>query len=478
MLFLLFLFVLSLRLYFVFQTENFSSDDAYFHLRHINSLLEEKKFLYYDSLSYGGREVLYPPLFHLIFALLTFGNIFLLKVIPEILLSSLVFVVYFICKEISNRKSVSLICAFMSALVPIFLIGTVNQISAYSLVLPILFLMFYCLTKLDKKFYLILFLILSFLLPLIHPSAFLFIFTMLLYFILSWAEKININNLTKEVMLFSIFLTFLMEFIIYRPAFLNYGLNTIFYNIPSNIFSSIFLNFNFFSLISFIGILVLILGFSGFYYALSKKNNHTGLIFSSFLLGILILLLFKLIPFFIGIMFLSLGLVVLSSFTILNIINYIEQTRLFNYKSWIIMVFLIVVLIFSLVPAYDSLQNSNYVVDAQIHDLTWIKENTPEGSVVLGLMQEGNLIATIAKRKNVLDSDFLLAPDSFKRVEDTNLIYSTSSEAIALKLLEKYNIKYIYFSDTTAKIYEDGLKYVDDINCFKKVRGRIYEVVC
>src|SRR3989344_3477221 len=47
LLLLIFIFVLAFRLYFVFQSKNFSSDEAYFHLRHINYILENNKILFY-----------------------------------------------------------------------------------------------------------------------------------------------------------------------------------------------------------------------------------------------------------------------------------------------------------------------------------------------------------------------------------------------------------------------------------------------
>src|SRR3989344_5680073 len=91
---LIFILVFAFRLYFVFQSNNFSSDEAYFHLRHVNSILSEGKILFYDELSYGGRFVLYPPLFHMLLAYLTFGNLLLLKILPALFASLMVFVAY------------------------------------------------------------------------------------------------------------------------------------------------------------------------------------------------------------------------------------------------------------------------------------------------------------------------------------------------------------------------------------------------
>ena len=94
--FLIFALTLALRLYLVLSAPNLSDENAYFHLRHINNIIEDKKIIYYDFLSYGGRYVLQPPLFHIIMALLSFGNIFLLKILPELFFSLLVVLVYLI----------------------------------------------------------------------------------------------------------------------------------------------------------------------------------------------------------------------------------------------------------------------------------------------------------------------------------------------------------------------------------------------
>jgi len=475
----LFLTVLTFRLYFVFQTNNFSSDEAYFHLRHINHLIENKSFLSYDPLSYGGRFIVYPPFFHLLMAFLSFGNIFLLKIFPEIFLSSMVFIVYIICKDITKRNEVALICSFMSAFIPIFLMETINKLSVYSLVLPIMFLMIYSLMKIENKFFLYLFLVLSFLLPLTHPSAFLFVFAMVLFLIFGWVEDFKISGIRREAIFFSIFLIFLIEFIIYRKAFLEYGFNIIWQNIPSEIFNSVFRNFSIFNIIISGGILVLLFGFLGLYYCFQDRENKLGLVFSFLVLGIFLLLLLKMIPFNIGLVFLSLSLVVLSSFFILRLLDYVEQTRLFKLKKIILISLFVFIFLVSVIPSYDSLQDFNYIFDQKIHDLNWIRENTNKNSVVLGSLKEGNIIAAIAKRKNVVDTNFLLAPHPLERIKDVESIYNLNSEAIALKLLNKYNVDIIYLSDNTQTLYNVGeMDYLTNKDCFKKLRGRIYEVKC
>ena len=125
---LIILFVLAFRLFFVFQTDNYSSDESYFHLRYINHILEEKNPLFYDDLSYGGRPVVYPPLFHYILALLSFVP-FAFKILPAIFISSLIIIAYLISKEIYANKTINLLIALLAGFIPVILSQTLNQIS-------------------------------------------------------------------------------------------------------------------------------------------------------------------------------------------------------------------------------------------------------------------------------------------------------------------------------------------------------------
>src|SRR3989344_2619308 len=138
---ILFLFVFGFRLYYTFQYDNFNTDEAYFHLRRIDYFLENQKLLYFDELSYGGRLIFYPPLFHIIMALISFGSIFILKLIPELLFSSLVFIIYKIAKEISGSEYSAIFAAAISSFIPILFTETLNNLSVYSFVIPLLFLM-------------------------------------------------------------------------------------------------------------------------------------------------------------------------------------------------------------------------------------------------------------------------------------------------------------------------------------------------
>src|SRR3989344_1794725 len=475
----IFIFVLAFRLYFVFQSKNFSSDEAYFHLRHINYILENNKILFYDDLSYGGRYVLYPPLFHILFAYITLGSMLLLKIFPAVFASLLVFAVYFIAKYITNDKKTALFTSLLVSFVPLYITETLNNLSPYSLVIPLIFFMLYCLSKIDNQLYLWMFILSSLLLPFLHATAILFLLTILIYLIISKSEGLELTKLKKEAMLFSVAVIILIELIIFKKAFLQYGLDIIWQNTPVNIFADEFKSLNVFGIIFGVGIVQLIFGLFGLYYGLHKLKKRLVYMTSSLILGIFVLLLLRLIPLSVGLMFLGISLAITSSLTIKFIFEYFEQTKLFNYEKYFTYMFLFLVLFLSIIPIYSIANKVSPVFDQTIADMEWINNNVREDATVLAPLQEGNLIISLAKRKNVADSEFLLAPNALKRSEDIKIMYTVGSEAIALGLMHKYNINVIYESDNLDKIYgKYNLAYLNNKECFNEIMWRIYEVRC
>lgn len=471
LLFFVFILTLGFRLYFTFQTGNFSSDDAYFHLRHIDSMVKGD-FIYYDELSYGGRYVIYPPLFHLILALLSFGNVFLLKLIPEILLSSVVFIVFLLSKEITGSDNASLICALFSGFIPLFLVETVNNLSVYSFAIPLILLAIYSFIKRKVKLFLVIIILLS----LIHLSSFLLILGLIFYIFLLIGENIKLKKLEKEFILLAIIVVLLFAFIIYKKAFLEYSVGIFSQGIPVNVASDYFKDINVFDLVFGVGLLPLLFGAYGVFVSMKGKKKSLYLL-NGFIFSIFLLLVFRLIEFYIGIMILGIFLSITSSVALVDLSRYFKRTRLENMKSLISISLIILVVILMVFPLVGLLNKKGFIHDQQIHDLNWIKENSAEWAVVLGLLNEGHLINSIAERRNVIDDNFLLANDPLKRLEDVGIIYGTGSEAISLDLLHEYNVNFIYFSDNAQKLY-NNLRYIDNEKCFKKVRGRVYEVVC
>ena len=477
LLILLFIFILGFRLYFVFQTNHFNNDEAYFHLRSINHILSEKTLFTYDNLSYGGRLVLYPPLFHILMGLLSFGSIFLLKLIPEIFISLTVFIVYFITKDMVGNSYTALFASLLSGFYPILFSETLNNLSVYTLVIPLILIMLYSLLNLEKKFYLWCFVVSSFLLPLIHPSAFIFIFTVFIYLFLLLGGALNPTKLKKEAIIFSFLLILLLEFAVYKKAFLQYGFDIMWQNIPSNILSDSFRKLAPLDLLIGVGFLPLVFGSFGIYLGIVKNKVKSAYMYAAFSIAVILLIVFRFLTISIGLMFLGFVLCIFSAYSLNLIYDYLNKLK-FNYvKNIFTVLLLILFLSTSFIPSFLAARESNNIANSKIKEVNWININTPEDAVILGNIDEGNLINVIGKRKNVLDDNFLLAPDPIQRSEDMKTIYTTVSEAIAVNLIKKYGITLIYLSDETKDTYSiDNLKYAENSNCFTPFREATYYV--
>ena len=171
----IFLLVLSTRLFFAFQTSTFSPD-AYGIIRQAEHIQHNFLPLFEDPLSYGGRTLIYPPLFSYIlgFFSLMFGITIVGKILPNIFAASLVFVVYLIAEEITSNRRAAMLAAFISGFIPIFFSRTLNDVSVYSLAIPIIFFVVYAFMKTShEKRYLPWFIISLLALRILHSSVFL-----------------------------------------------------------------------------------------------------------------------------------------------------------------------------------------------------------------------------------------------------------------------------------------------------------------
>ena len=477
LLILLFVLTLSVRLFFSFQSEYFANDEAYMHLRLIESIKENKNFLVYDPLSYSGRDVAKPQLFHSIMALFSFIPYYS-KIIPELFISFMPIIVYLIAAELTKDKTASLITAFMSSLIPIVFKVTLNQVSPYSLAIPVILLMVYSLVRINETKFLILFVILSFLLPWINPSSFLFMLSLLFYIIIITSESMELSGLKREAITFSFFTMFLLNLVIFRKVLLQYGASSINQNIPQKVFEYYFSNFSFSGSLFIIGVIPLALGIFGIYLGLhDKKSRDDIILLSSPIIAALVLLMLKMIDLDTGILFLGIFLCLTSVLSIKWILDYFSVTKLSaHYPIFVaVFVFLIVFVgVFSSLYYYE-----NEVEKYNIDDLMYIAENSDPNDVVLSAFNEGNIVSYFSKRKNFVDSDFLLAPNPVNRLNEAEIVYKTFSESKALEIMKRNHIKFILLSDNTKKTYYiDKILYIDDRSCFEHERESVYKIVC
>ena len=484
LIFIILIVNLSFRLFFVNSSEYLSSDFAYFHLRNLETIQSTGK-LEFDELSYGGRALIYPTFYYYFLAFFTFfwKASIVLKIIPEVLISLLPIIIFLIVKLIVKNPYISLFCSILASFIPIIVEKTLNQGSIYSITLPLIFLMFYSfLYTLRNKEKVYWFVILSFILPFVHPSVFVFVVSMIFYSILLISESMPFKGLKREMILFSSFILILIQFIIYNKAFNEYGINFISGNLPTGLVINNIYTFS--DVLTYIGVAPLIFGAIGIYLGMFRYRKNSVFLFTSVILSIISLLVLKLIDFYIAMMFIGLSLCIFSGVAFKQFFIYLDVTKLYRFRNLLI-IFIISIAVLSIYPTFNVAYNlmdhtiSNEEVDIIQKMGVRIDDNSP----VLADEDEGHYITYFAVRKNIVDNYYLLAPNSKERLNDVASVYKSWSRALALNILKKYGVRYIYLSERTRLKYNiEDLKYVEDENCFTEIErlggNKFYEIRC
>jgi len=477
-LFLVIILLLTLlfRLYLAFSQQYFDSDQAYFNSRIIEHIISEKTPLSYDALSYGGRELIYPQLFHYLLALFSFIPHFT-KILPEIFITSLSLIAYFIAKKLTKDPLAALITALLVSFSPALIHNTLNQVSIYTLAIPVFYLMLFYLMDMKSGTRLYVFIALSFILPLLHPIAFLFAFSALFYLILSFSESLEVEKLTKESILFSFFLAFLIGFIVFKKAFLLYGINIIWQNIPPQLLAEHFITPNILNSLYLIGLIPLILGSLGIFYGYFKQKDKNIILLTSTILPIIMLLLLKMIDLSTGLLFFSVSLTLISSIWISRIIKHITLTKAHKLKNYFIILGILVILFIIIIPSFFS--TTEIITPFEISNLDYISLNSPAGTTILAPLSQGNIITYFTGRKNIADSNFILSPNTEQRLHDIKTAYTTISESKALEIFHKYHVTYIFLSKEAQRVYNIRRPaYLENEKCFIQRKSTVYEIRC
>ncbi len=475
-----FLIVLGSRLYFSFQIDYLSSDDSYFHLRQIENILETGKPLFNDQLSYSGREYIFAPLFHYLnaaIALILPLNL-TIKIIPSILISSCVFLFYLISKKITGDNNVALIIGFFSGFIPVLYKETLNQLNPITLIIPLILIIIYSLINLKEIKQIKIFIISIVLASLTHPLISLFLIGILIYIITTLVDNVDQKQLEIEITLFSVFFILWTQLLIYKKMFLFHGPNIIWQNIPLEIINEHFTRISIIGSIYQIGIIQFIFGiYVIFKYFLKEKKKDVYLL-TSFAITVALALWFKLIELKIGLIFFGIILTLISAKGIKIFLDFINQTKLSKFYNVFIFLILITLTTTLIIPSIiNAKEVINDIEKEEIDAMNWIKYNTERNSTILATDEEGHLITEIAKRKNIIDDNFILIKNIDQRYEDIKTIYRTKLLTQAIELIDKYKINYIYLSHKIKNKFKiKNIEYLNEKRCFEKVYSNNAEI--
>ncbi len=483
----LFLLVLSIRLYFAFQTRNYAPE-SYYTIRQVDHILHTGLPIFKDDLSYGGRTLFQGFLYFYILAAfrLVFSENIVYKIIPNIFMASMILIVYAISKYLTKNDNVSLFSAYVAGFIPIFYLKTITDISVYTLVIPIILLFIFCMLQLqENKAYVVIILILILLLRIIHPSVMLLIISLLVYMLIIRFEGLSQSKEEVEIILFSTFLILWSIFITFKKPFLIHGIFVIWQNIPLEILNNYFKDISILESAYSIGLIPLIFGLYTVYQYLFKEKNRQIYLIISFAVSITLLLWLKLLSLAVGMLFLSPILVILFSVSYQRFLQYLAKTRLAALQDVFVILFIFIFFIFSIIPALYAGHRAvtSSVTNDEIKALKWIANNTEQGAVVVGNLYEGHVINTVAQRPNVIDTNFLLIKNIDQRLQDVNIMYTTPSETEAVRIIDKYNIGYILFSKNSKELYHlQSLPFVADSHCFQEAYTQdsieVYKSLC
>lgn len=480
----IFLAVLGFRLYFTLQTQHFDYD-AYFNIRQVDSIRNTGVPLFTDDLSFGGRTTFFLPLYYYILALFTFFTpvLMVLKVIPNIFASCLVFIVFFISLEITKNKNAAIFAAFVSGFIPIFIYKTFNSVSIYSISIPLLFFLLFCLLKIQDKRFIPLYVLGLFALTFIHATSLLLVLGLAFYVVFALLENLEYSRSEIELTIFSLLFVVWLSLLIFKNPLLFHGPAVVWQNTPNMILDESFSRPDFVDAVYKIGVVPFIFGIYVIYRYIFRERRKAIYLFMSFAMAVLLMLFLRLIQFDIGLMFLGIILSILFSQFYKLFFIYLDKTRLSRLKILAVLGFFLVFIASSVLPSALSAQRaiSEAPSHRDIRALDWLEKNTPENSIVLATPQEGYVINAVANRKNVVDQNFLLVRDINQRFVDVNRTFTTFSEIEAIRLLNKYDVDYIMFSREARSYYKtNALSYVDDKNCFEIVYTfpPIYRSIC
>ncbi|MCX6707924.1 MAG: hypothetical protein NT001_07395, partial [Candidatus Woesearchaeota archaeon] len=150
------------------------------------------------------------------------------------------------------------------------------------------------------------------------------------------------------------------------------------------------------------------------------------------------------------------------------------------YFATLLIAFIFASVVPSIVSGISAEKNA--VSQKEMDALNWINEHTSNDSVIISMVEEGELISYIAGRANVADTHFVLQKDAEKRFRNIEKVYMSRFETEALGALQEYDVSYIYFSDAARKTFGiDDLDYTKDTRCFEKKYDdgvSIFKVTC
>ncbi len=482
LLLLFFVLAFSLRLFFVLQTEEFSSDEAYYTLRQIEHVRETGVPIKYDGLSYGGREQISLPGYYYVLSFFTafMPDKLVLKIIPNLFAALLVFIVYGIALEIAKNREAAFIAAFVSAFIPIFIQETSNHGSVYALAVPLAFLVVYALIKMQQRPAYVSTFVIAFLLAIVvDTSIFIIIAGMFIYLLLVYLLRRKPRRAEVEITLFSAFLFLWISFLFFKKAMLFYGPSFATYALPRAVLAStgtILFPEQAIPLIEWwyaLGFLPLLVALYVFYDKLKLERDKNLILLFSIMISALALMAAGIVTLHVGLTFIGVAAAMLTAPGYVLFCSYMEQTNVSFLRKPVMAAALLLFLLTSGLLSMNALAQSVIASPSpgKVQALTWLQRSAEAESTIATDIEEGHMAAYYSKKKTVADSNIMLAPQPLERINDLDELFRLPYKVNALTIMDKYDAQYLFLSSESKKKYNITAPrfIVKGDTCFSKV---------
>lgn len=473
--FVVFVLILLIRLLIAFSSSEVTYD-SYYHLRKAQEIAEHGIPQWHDTLSYGGRELIYLPGFHYILALLSFLLPIQVaaKLLSNIALSCLVPITYLISSRITKPQS-AFFTALATAILPITFLP--SDISVESLFLPLAFIAIYAFMRIKEKRYLYIYLTVIFILSFTSSATIILIIGFLAYMLLSTIEGKKISRAQGEVIIFSLLFYVWTQMIFFKKLLQQQGISFFWQNTPPQILQQYFPSFSSIDLL-LIGIIPLITGLYVVYKAITSLKDNKAFLIISMVITSIALVWGRMLSYDIALSFIGICFAILFALFYEEIHVFIKQTKVAIWHT-LIPIFVVLVLVGSTgYTLYDQVQSQQTPQDLDV--FTWLAQQGNSNSITLATLQEGHLITHYAKHQNVMDSKFVLIDNSEMIYKDLTTMLTTPFQTKAVELFDKYDVEYVVITSETNKLYEEEFpSYTRE--CFKKIydkQSQIYQITC
>jgi len=433
------------------SAQTYIGEDPYFYSRLSNMI---SKNLYYDEMSYSGRQFTYTlgqPLIFLFFSKFL-PESFIIKIIPLFFALISLILFYLILKEFYVEPNVNYFSLIMLIMSPPF-IYIFSFYNKFTVITPLLLLTLYLFIKKNRTLNIISY-ILFFIIPYFGYQY--SILALLLTLIYCIKEKD-----TKRFYII-LLITILSLILAYLPNIIRNGFSESAKFDKSLKYTSLFSDLGGGFGIS---IFIIFLSFFGLNYLWKSKYKYWQIY------AILVLFIIAIFYFPTFIIYLNFILAFLSA---LGLIYLLRSKWESNVIRKLTMWLLIIGLVFStitFISETSAQQPSQNLYDA----LIFLKGYGDPKEVVFSHYSYGNLINSIANKKNVMDDNFLYAPKLNEHYLDSETLFHTRNFNIASNITDKYNIEYILVTREMEKglVWEqedEGLLFLlKSVNIYKRI---------